>query len=125
MINEILIYAGSAVITIWGIAHILASKPVIRGFGDLSTDNSRIITMEWIAEGLTFIFIGFLVFLITLLHGIQTPAAATLCRVSAGMLIVMAILSFFTGARTSIIPMKMCPFIKTTVAILFILGSIL
>jgi hypothetical protein len=37
----------------------------------------------------------------------------------------MTIISLFTGARTAIIPMKICPIIKTIVAILFILGSIL
>jgi hypothetical protein len=41
------------------------------------------------------------------------------------MLIVMAILTGFTGARTSIVPIKICPFVKTVVAILFFLGTYL
>jgi hypothetical protein len=44
---------------------------------------------------------------------------------AAVLLIVMAIWIAFTGARTSILPMKACPFGKTYVAILFILAAAL
>jgi hypothetical protein len=40
------------------------------------------------------------------------------------MLGALAMLSFFTGFRTSIIPIKACPFVKLTVAILLVLGAI-
>ena len=56
-----LIYIGSAIIILWGIAHIMPVRSVVKGFGSISTDNKRIITMEWIAEGLILIFIGGLV----------------------------------------------------------------
>ena len=41
------------------------------------------------------------------------------------MLVVMAVLSQMTGARTAILPMRLCPYVKTAVAILFFLGSVL
>jgi hypothetical protein len=37
----------------------------------------------------------------------------------------MATWTAFTGARTSVIWIKICPLVKTVVAILFILGSLL
>ncbi len=49
--NDILLYIGSGVITVWGIAHIIPTKNVVNGFGTISDDNRRIITMEWVAEG--------------------------------------------------------------------------
>ncbi len=125
MMNNILLYIGSAIIFLWGLAHILATKSVVTGFGPISEDNKKIITMDWIVEGLTFWFIGLLVFLITILAGPQNTVSIIVYRASAVALIVMAVLSLFTGARTSIIPMKICPLVKTIVAILFILGSIL
>jgi hypothetical protein len=125
MLNIILIYIGSAVIIIWGIAHIAATKPVVTGFGDISLDNRRIITMEWIAEGLTLVFIGALVGLVTWLEGIHCYAARIIFLTSAAMLVVMAILSQMTGARTAVLPMKLCPYVKTVVAILFFLGVVL
>jgi hypothetical protein len=125
MLNIILIYIGSAVIIIWGIAHIAATKPVVTGFGDISLDNRRIITMEWIAEGLTLVFIGALVGLVTWLEGIHCYAARIIFLTSAAMLVVMAILSQMTGARTAVLPMKLCPYVKTGVAILFFLGVVL
>lgn len=124
MVSDILIYLGSITITLWGIAHIIPTKSIVDGFGSISIDNKRIITMEWIAEGLTMIFIGLLVLLIHILYGSQNPFSIDVYKISAVVLIIMAVLSLFTGARTSIVPMKICPIIKTTVAILFFSGSV-
>lgn len=121
--NEILIYVGSAIIIIWGAAHIFPTKNIVAGFGELSTDNRRILIMEWIAEGLTMVFIGLLVLLVALIFDGQNEVAAFVYRASAVMLLVMAGLSAMTSARTSILPMKMCPYIKTVVAILLLVGS--
>jgi len=125
MINDILLYIGSILITLWGIAHIIPTKSVVNGFGPISEDNKRIITMEWVAEGLTLCFIGLLVLFITILGGSQNPASIIVYRISALMLIVMAGWTLLTGARTSIVPIKICPLVKTAVAILFFLGTVL
>ena len=125
MTSGIVLYIGSIVITVWGIAHIVPTKSVITGFGSISEDNKRIITMEWIAEALTLCFIGLLVLLITILSGSQNPASLNVYRISAVMLIIMAGLTLLTGARTSILPIKICPIVKTAAAILFLVGSVL
>lgn len=121
---DILLYIGSAIIFIWGIAHIIPTKSVVKGFGEISEDNTKIITMEWAAEGITLCFIGLLVLLVTAIVGSQNPVSALVYRISAGMLVVMAIWTSLTGARTSIVPIKICPIVKTVVAIFFILGSL-
>ena len=123
--KEILLYIGSAVAIVWGIAHIAPTKNVVNGFGQISEDNKRIITMEWVAEGLALCFIGFLVLFVTLLGEPKEGSSLIVYRASAGMLIAMAIWTGLTGARTPIIPIKICPFVKTVVAVLFILGSVL
>jgi hypothetical protein len=48
MISDILLYIGSAIITLWGVAHTIPTKSVVSGFGSISQDNKQIITMEWI-----------------------------------------------------------------------------
>ena len=124
MIDELMLYAGSAVIIFWGIAHIvIPTKGIIQGFGPISVDNQRILAMEWIMEGLTLCFIGMLVILVTIFEGTENPACTLVYRASALMLVVMVIVSWFTGAKTSIVPMKLCPPIFTAVAVLFLLGS--
>jgi len=125
MTNEVLLYVGSTVSIVWGIAHLASTKSVVKGFGDISIDNRRIITMVWLAEGFTLIFIGLLVLLITALYDYSNAISILVYRISAGMIVVMAGLTALTGARTKIIPIKICPFVKISVAILFILGSIL
>ena len=125
MLNDILLYIGSAILIVWGIAHIIPTKSVVNGFGQISQENKRIITMEWVAEGLALCFIGMLVMLITIWDGSQNPISLHVYRICAVMLLVMAALTLATGARTSIVAMKICPFVKTTVAVLFLLGSML
>lgn len=125
MINDILLYTGSGVIILWGVAHIIPTKTIVDGFGSISEDNKQIITMEWIAEGLTLCFIGLLVLLITFSVGSQDVASIVVYWICGMMLVVMAGLSLLTGAKTSIITIKICPLVKTTVAVLFFLASVL
>jgi hypothetical protein len=122
MINDILLYAGAGVIFLWGVAHVAPTRGVVAGFGELSPDNRRIITMEWVAEGLALCFVGVLVFLTRLFLG---GAGRVVYLASAAFLLVLAALSSFTGARTSVLPMKLCPYVKTAVAAAFVLGTFL
>jgi len=125
MTSDILLYIGSIAITLWGLAHIIMTRAVVSGFEPISVDNKRVITMEWIAEGITLCFIGLLVLLITVLEGPENSVSIFVYRASALMLIIMAVLSLFTGARVPVLPYKLCPPIFTTAAILFIVGSVL
>jgi hypothetical protein len=119
----VLVSIGSMVITLWGIAHLIPTKSVVSGFGTISGDNRKIITMEWIAEGLTLCFIGLLVLLATLYAGPQNLVSILVYKISAWMLVVMAGLTFMTGAKTSSPWIKICPLVKSIAAILFFLGS--
>ncbi len=123
--NEVLLYTGSGIIIAWGIAHLVPTKPIVSGFGEISADNKKILTMELIAEGLTLVFLGVLVLLVTLIGGAGNEVSKLVFWISAGMLLIMALLTALTGARTSGIPYKICPFVKTTVAVLVILGILL
>jgi hypothetical protein len=123
MVANLLVYAGSIIIIGWGIAHIMPVKKVVKGFGDISEENKKIILMEWAAEGITLCFIGVLALLTGILGGTTNSLSRIVFRISAGMLLVMAIWTVLTGARTSIVPIKICPYVKIFVAILLLVGS--
>ena len=125
MVNENLVYIGSALIIAWGIAHVAATGPISRGFGELSRDNRRILVMELIAEGLALVFLGVLPLVFTILSGPLGKPADIVYLACAVMLLAMALVTLLTGARTKEIPYKICPVIKAAVAVLFILGSVL
>ena len=125
MLNDILLYIGSGIILLWGLSHVIVTRSVVAGYGDTSADNRHIITMEWLDEGLALIFLGVLPLLYTLIEGTAVPGAPLVYLACAGMLLVLAIVSLFTGAKTSIVPIKICPLVKISVAVLFILGSLL
>jgi hypothetical protein len=125
MLPDILLYTGSAVIAFWGVMHIVKTRPVVGGFGPLSDDNRLVLTMEWILEGVTLCFIAALVAAVTLLAGSEASVANLVYRASGLMLIVMAGVSLFTGARASPLPYKLCPPIFGSVAVLYLLASAL
>jgi hypothetical protein len=121
MNGKVIIYIGSALPLIWGIAHLFPTKSVVRGFGDISNDNKSIITMEWLIEGIALIFIGILVATITLINPINI-ISTTIYLMSSACLLILAIISLFTGFRINFMPFRMCPIIFTSSAILITIG---
>ena len=113
---------GGALALFWGAAHIFPTRSVVAGFGELSSDNRRVLIMEWIAEGLTLIFLGVLVLLVCPSVAVEHSARLAV-RACAAMLVALAILSAATGARTSNLPMRLCPLVKLTAAGLLIAGT--
>ncbi|MFH1943356.1 MAG: hypothetical protein ABIL68_14740 [bacterium] len=115
---------GSSLIVVWGIAHLVPTKKVICGLGDLTKDGRRIAVMTWVSEGFTLIFMGVLMGVMMFAFDGDSYTVFWTARVCAGFLVVVAVLSFFTGARTSVIPMKICPFVKLSAALLLFIGSL-
>ena len=124
MFGQILIYSGSAFILFWGIAHLFPTRSVVSGFGEISVDNKRIITMEWIIEGIALIFIGVINAIVTAIDHTSTISLAIYLS-SAVVLIVLAFVSLLTGFKISFLPFKLCPVIFITSAVLIILGGLL
>ena len=120
----ILLYLGSGLTLIWGVAHLFPTKSVVQGFGEISIDNRRIITMEWITEGLALIFIGVLVATVTVIDPSNVVSTAVYF-ISVIMLLAMALLSLFTGFKVRFLPFKLCPFIFTASAVLIMIGGLI
>ena len=81
--------------------------------------------LESIAEGFTLIFLGVLALLVSLVGGYDDTVSRAVLWATAAMLLIMALLTQLTGARTSSTPYKICPFVKTIVAVLMILAIVL
>jgi hypothetical protein len=122
---ETLLYAGSLVIVLWGIAHLVPTRAIVGGFAELTLDNERVLTMEWVAEGVTLIFAGVTVATATVVGGPEDAVARATYRVIAAMLLVLAANSAATGARTAVIWNRLCPVVKTTVASAYLVASFL
>ena len=124
MLSQILLYIGAAIPVFWGIAHLFPTKSVVAGFGEISLDNRRIITMEWIIEGVALIFLGALVAGVTMIDH-QSAISGVVYLISSAALLVLAVVSLFTGFKISFLPFKLCPFLFTTSAILIIVANFL
>jgi hypothetical protein len=123
MLNQVLLYSGSAFISFWGIAHLFPTKSVVSGFGQISADNKQIITMEWIIEGIALIFIGSINSIVTAIDH-TSSISLVIYLSSVVVLIVLAIVSFFTGFKISFLPFKLCPMIFITSAFLILFGGL-
>jgi hypothetical protein len=121
MTGLILIIVGAAITIIWGVAHLFPTKSVVKGFGNITADNKNIIAMEWIVEGVSLIFIGIIVLGVGFIDA-TSNVAAFVYLTSAGVLIVLAIVSLLTGFKVNFLPFKLCPVLFTTSAILIVIG---
>ncbi|MFC2155059.1 hypothetical protein ACFLRB_01030 [Acidobacteriota bacterium] len=121
----LLLTIGAIFIIIWGIAHLFPTESIVKGFGEISRDNKRIIRMEWINEGFTLIFIGILILIVTFLGDKNSATQNLVYLISSIMLFAMAILSLFTGFKIKFIPFRLCPVIFSVSAILILLGAYL
>jgi hypothetical protein len=124
MTNQIFIYVGSVLTIIWGIAHLFPTKSVVKGFGDITNDNKQIITMEWLIEGVFLIFIGLLCAGSAFLDHLSMISNYVFIF-SALFLVILAIISLFTGFKVNFLPFKLCPLIFSLSAILILMGALL
>jgi len=122
-IRKMLIYLGGVLTIIWGIAHIFPLNNVVRGFGNISIDNIRIIQMEWLTEAFSLIFIGLLVIVVTRIVSPGSSIRRSVYILTFIMLIALSVLSLFTGFKIDFLPYKLCPLIFTTSGILILQGA--
>ncbi|HET6475012.1 MAG TPA: hypothetical protein VFH93_02905 [Thermoleophilia bacterium] len=117
-----LLYVAAALTGVWGIAHLFATRGVVAGFGELTPDNRRIITMEWIVEGVALVSLASLVAAVTAVDAAAAVSSAAYA-VAVATLLVLALVSLATGFRVAFLPFRLCPFIFTLSAVLIALGA--
>jgi len=122
MEGSIMLYAASLLLFGWGLAHLFPTRSVVLGFGEITAENRRIIQMEWINEGVSLIFIGVVVALVTSLDR-SSVVSRGVYWASFGILNLLSLISLFTGFRNSFIAFKLCPFIFTGASLLIIIGG--
>jgi len=119
---DVLLYAAAGLTAMWGVAHLSATRGAVAGFEKLSADNRRIITMEWIAEGVALVSLAALVAAVTAVDA-ATRVSSAAYAVAIGTLIVMALVSLATGFRIAFLPFRLCPFIFGVSAALIAAGA--
>jgi len=120
--TDILLYVGSALTGLWGIAHLFATRGVVRGFGELTGDNRRILTLEWIVEGVALVSMATFVAAATAIDS-QAAVSEAVYAVAIATLVALALVSLFTGFRVRFLPFRLCPFIFGLSATLIALGA--
>jgi len=122
--NKVLLLIAATLPFIWGVAHLFPTKNVVKDFGDISVDNKNIILMEWINEGITLIFIGILIFVVTIIDPFSNISIAVYW-VCFGGLNVLSVVSLLTGFKVNFLPFKLCPIVFTGTSIFLVLGILI
>jgi hypothetical protein len=115
--------AAVVLTTGWGVAHLFPTRSIVRGFGDIGTQNRRIITMEWIFEGVTLIFAGVLTTVVALAGDNNSTTATVVFIATAVLLIAMAVISLLTAGRNTFIAYRLCAPIFAASAILLLVAA--
>jgi hypothetical protein len=121
--SDVLAWVAAAVVFLWGVSHVIPTGQVVAGFGDIGDDNRRVITMEWVAEGLSFMFVAVLVATVASSGSAPGSAEDLVYRLSSGFLVAMGAWTAVTGARTGVIWFKMCPVVMAVSSALLITAS--
>lgn len=122
---DVFALAAAGIVFLWGVSHVIPTRQVVAGFGDISEDNRRIITMEWVAEGLSFMFVAVLIVAVTWSGETLEAAEDLVYRVSSGFLVAIGVWTAMTGARTGVIWFKACPVVMSISAGLLIAASLI
>lgn len=122
--SEVLALVAAAMVFLWGVGHIIPTRNVVAGFGGISVDSRRIITMEWVAEGLSFMFVGCLIAAVTISGMANEPAEDLVYRVTPVFLLTIGAWTAMTGARTGVIWFKMCPVVMSISSALLVAASV-
>ncbi len=78
--------------------------------------------MEWVAEGLSLVFTGILVGIVTYLDS-PGLVSRSVYWLSFGFLNALSVLSLITGYKNSFIAFRLCPFIFSGSSLLIMVGS--
>lgn len=119
-----LAYVAAVAIAAWGLAHLAPTGAVIASFAPISKENRLVIAQEWIAEGITMLFLAALVAVVTALGGPSSAVVRAVYSLTAAALVVLAVLTALTGARGSVIFFKICPAFLTCAAALLVASMI-
>ncbi len=122
--TAVLAYAAAGITGLWGVAHAIPTRQVLAGFAPITRDNRRVLLQEWLAEAFTMWGLAALVIVVTAAAG-GSAAAAWAYRMAAALLLALAVLTGFTGARTPVIWFRVCPVLLTCSAVLLLLASVL
>lgn len=121
--NVTLAYAGSILLIIWSIIHLVPTRAVLREFGPLDSDNSRQVIMGWLVEGLTLMFVGVMVLLLLIFKEPDNGATFMVMRIVSAYLLVLAFVSYLVGNRTNLLPLRASPLMKCAVAAMYLSAS--
>ena len=106
MIRLVVLSVACVLMVSWSVGIFVATRCLVGGFGDTLPDNRRIITMEWIGEGVALISIAAFVAAATILDATSVVALGVYLVAMAG-LIVLAVVALLTTFRIAFLPHRL------------------
>ena len=118
----VLAYVAAGLVGLWGVAHAVPTRRVLADFKPITADNRRVVLQEWMAEAFTMWGLAAMVVAATSVDA-GSDVTVWVYRVAAALLVALAVLTGFTGARTPVIWFKICPVLLGGSAVLLLTAS--
>lgn len=122
--DEVFAYVAAGLVAAWGVSHVIPTRQVVAGFEPITADNRLVLVQEWLAEAFTMWGVAAAVVVTTAVAGADAEATVWLYRVAAALLVALAALTAFTGARTPVIWFKICPILLGASAVSLVVASL-
>jgi len=119
----LLVYLAALALAGWGVAHLVPTRQVVASFGELSTDNRRVLMMEWVAEGVFHIGVACVLAVAVTVGAVGETVVEAILATCAVLLVVVGALTAATGARTPVVWFKICPAVLSGVAVVLLVAA--
>ncbi len=123
--SEVFITIGSGLAIVLGLVHLASTKAALRGAKDLSSDDFRMIVMQWLGLGYLLLFLGG-VPLALVRFGAFAGTCADVVGISTLVLTaILAVTAFVAYRPTKVAIGRVVPYIFLVIALFFALGTFL
>ena len=119
--SALLAYIAASLGIAWGIVHVIPTRRVLAALEPTNADNRWMFLQEWLVEAVAMWGIAGVAIVGT---ATQSSTPGWLYRTLAVILIALAALTAFTGARTAVVWFKICVGLLAVEATLFIVASL-
>ena len=115
--------AAGVLTMILGLAYLVRSGAVIKDFKIILRGLQKVLAMAFVWQGLTLIFLGLLVVVLSL-SGQREHIAKLISYLCGGMLLVLGIVTGATGGQSEYILFRIGQFVQVVAAIMIFVGNI-
>ena len=123
--SEVFIQVGSGLAIVLGLVHLVSTRAALRGATGLSSDDFRMIVMQWVGVGYMLLFLGAVPLALVRLGAFVGTCADVVGISALALTAILAVSTFVAYRPTKVAVGRAVPFTFLVIALFFALGTFL